>query len=167
MFGWDLKELEEDGKAKIMSIKPVFPSKEIENLNRLVRSYISNLLDQVMEAVNEIEAERVIIDSVSIIEMFIRDEYMARVALASLLNKLREADVTALLTGTVPETSEGLSGGGIIEFLVDTVILLEFVPVAEEHKRTLTIRKMRRTDHDVQIFPFEITRDGMKIFELH
>ncbi|MCJ7429578.1 MAG: hypothetical protein MUP66_04285, partial [Candidatus Nanohaloarchaeota archaeon QJJ-5] len=130
------------------------------------RSYISNLLDQVMEAVDEIEAERVIIDSVSIIEMFIRDEYMARVALASLLNKLREAEVTALMTGTVPETSEGLSGGGIIEFLVDTVLLLEFVPVAEEYSRTLTIRKMRRTDHDVEIFPFEISPDGIKLHEV-
>lgn len=166
MFGWSFEDLEEQGLVKILSIKPIFPSKEIDNLNRLVRSYISNLLDQVMEAVEEIGAERVIIDSVSIIEMFIRDEYMARVALASLLNKLREADVTALLTGTVPETSEGLSGGGIIEFLVDTVILLEFVPVAEDHKRTLAIRKMRRTDHDVEIFPFDITPEGIKIFDV-
>lgn len=166
MFGWNFGEMEEEGKVKILSIKPVFPSKEIENLNRLVRSYISNLLDQVMEAVEEIEAERVIIDSVSIIEMFIRDEYMARVALASLLNKLREAKVTALMTGTVPETSEGLSGGGIIEFLVDTVLLLEFVPVAEEFSRTLTIRKMRRTDHEVEIFPFEITPQGIQLHEV-
>ncbi len=165
MFGWSFEEMEEEGLVKILSIKPIFPSKEIDNLNRLVRSYISNLLDEVMAAVDEIDAERVIIDSVSIIEMFIRDEYMARVALASLLNKLREANVTAVLTGTVPETSEGLSGGGIIEFLVDTVILLEFVPVAEEHKRTLTIRKMRRTDHRTEIFPFDITRDGIKIFD--
>lgn len=165
MFGWSFEEMEEEGLVKILSIKPIFPSKEIDNLNRLVRSYISNLLDEVMAAVDEIDADRVIIDSVSIIEMFIRDEYMARVALASLLNKLREANVTAVLTGTVPETSEGLSGGGIIEFLVDTVILLEFVPVAEEHKRTLTIRKMRRTDHRTEIFPFDITPDGIKIFD--
>ena len=166
MFGWEFDELERQNRVKILSIKPIFPSKEIQNLNRLVRSYISNLLDQVMHAVEEIEADRVIIDSVSIIEMFIRDEYMARVALASLLNKLREANVTALLTGTVPETSEGLSGGGIIEFLVDTVILLEFVPVAEDHQRTLTIRKMRRTDHNTDILPMGITPDGMKVFDV-
>ncbi len=166
MFGWEFDHLEEEGLVKILSIKPIFPSKEIQNLNRLVRSYISNLLDQVMHAVEDIDAERVIIDSVSIIEMFIRDEYMSRVALASLLNKLREANVTAVLTGTVPETSQGLSGGGIIEFLVDTVILLEFVPVAEDHQRTLTIRKMRRTDHSVNILPMEITSDGVKVFDI-
>ncbi len=166
MFGWEFEKLEENNMVEILSIKPIFPSKEIQNLNRLVRSYISNLLDQVMEAVDKINAERVIIDSVSIIEMFIRDEYMARVALASLLNKLRESEVTAVLTGTVPETSQGLSGGGIIEFLVDTVLLLEFVPVSEDHKRTLTIRKMRRTDHNTNILPMEITKDGVKVYEV-
>lgn len=164
MFGWDVEKMENAGQIKVMSIKPIFPSKEVDNLNRLVRSYITDLLDNVKQAIDELDAERVVIDSVSIIEMFIRDEYMARVALSSLLNNLREADVTAVLTGTVPETSEGLSGGGIIEFLVDTVLLMEFVPVAEEHKRTLTIRKMRRTDHDVDIFPFEITPDGIKVY---
>ncbi|MFB6294360.1 MAG: ATPase domain-containing protein [Candidatus Nanohaloarchaea archaeon] len=163
MFGWDFSEYEEENMVRVMSIKPIFPSKEIENLNRLVRSYITDLLNQVKQAIEELDADRVVIDSVSIIEMFIRDEYMARVALSKLLNSLREEQVTAVLTGGIPETSEGLSGGGIIEYLVDTVILLEFVPVAEEHKRTLTIRKMRRTDHDVDIFPLEITPRGMEI----
>ncbi|MDY6776808.1 MAG: ATPase domain-containing protein [Candidatus Nanohaloarchaea archaeon] len=166
MFGWDFQEYEDQDRIRVMSIKPIFPSEEIENLNRLVRSYITDLLNDVKNAIDELDADRVVIDSVSIIEMFIRDEYMARVALSSLLNNLREEDVTAILTGSIPETSEGLSGGGIIEYLVDTVILLEFVPVAEEHKRTLTIRKMRRTDHDVEIFPFDITPEGIKLEEV-
>ncbi|MCJ7479136.1 MAG: hypothetical protein MUP63_03070 [Candidatus Nanohaloarchaeota archaeon QJJ-7] len=166
MFGWDFTRYEEEGSMEVMSIKPVFPSKEIDNLNRLVRSYITDLLNEVKTAIEEIDAERVVIDSVSIIEMFIRDEYMARVALSKLLNSLREEEVTAVFTGGIPETSEGLSGGGIIEYLVDTVILLEFVPVAEEHTRTLSIRKMRRTDHEVEIFPLEITPQGMKIEEV-
>ena len=167
MFGWDFKELEEQDKIRLLSIKPIFPSKDIDNINRLVRSYISDLLDQVRDAIDEVDADRVIIDSVSLIQMFIKDEYMARVALSSLLNNLRESGVTAVMTGTVPETSEGLSKAGIVEFLVDTVILLEFVPVAEEHKRTLTIRKMRRTDHETEIFPFEISPQGIKVFEPH
>lgn len=167
MFGWDFEELQDQDQIRLLSIKPIFPSKDIENLNRLVRSYISDLLDQVRDAIDDIDADRVIIDSVSLVQMFIKDEYMARVALSSLLNNLRESGVTAILTGTVPETSEGLSKAGIVEFLVDTVILLEFVPVAEEHKRTLTIRKMRRTDHETEIFPFEIAPEGMRIFEPH
>ncbi len=166
MFGWDFTPLEEEGVVKVLSIKPLFPTQEIENVNRLVRSYISNLLSQIMDAIEEINADRVVVDSVSIIEMFIRDEYMARVALSSLLDHLREAGVTVLLTGTIPETSEGLSGGGIVEFIVDSVIKLDFVPVAEEHKRTLTVRKMRRTDHSTLIHPFAVQEDGLQVVDI-
>lgn len=166
MFGWDITKFEDEGLLKLVSMKPLFPSKEIENLNRLIRSYLTNLMDEINTAIEEVGAERVVIDSISIVEMFINDEYLSRVALSSLLNNLRETGTTTLLTGTIPETSEGLSGGGIIEFLVDTVILLEFVPVAEGYNRTLTIRKMRRTDHDVSIMPFEITPDGIEILDV-
>lgn len=166
MFGWNILDLEDEGMVTVTSIKPMFPSKEIENLNRLIRSYISDLLNEVSEAVQSVDADRVIIDSISVIEMFIKDEYMARVALSSLLNNLREMGVTALLTGSVPETSEGLSGGGIIEYLVDAILLLEFVPVAEGYNRTLEIRKMRRTDHDVSIMPFEYRSDGLALQEV-
>lgn len=163
MFGWDFTELEKEGYANIVSIKPMFPSKEIDNLNRLIRSYISDLLNEVDEAVRAVDADRVVIDSISVVEMFIKDEYMARVALSSLMNNLRDMGVTSLLTGTVPETDEGLSGGGIIEFLVDSIIFLDFVPVAEGYNRTMEIRKMRRTDHDVNIMPFEIASDGIQL----
>ena len=83
-----------------------------------------------------------------------------------LVDTLKESDVTAFLTGTIPETSEALSGGGIVEYIVDTVVKMEFVPVAEEFKRTLTIRKMRRTDHSTLIHPFEITKEGMRVIEI-
>lgn len=166
MFGWDLYEFEEQGLAEVTSVKPIFPSKEIENLNRLVRSYITDLLTEVEESVDRVDAERVIVDSISIIEMFIQDEYLSRVALSSLLNNLRDLGVTGLLTGTIPETSEGLSGGGIIEYLVDSILLLEFVPVAEGHDRQMRIRKMRRTDHDVSIMPFRFDPDGIVIEEI-
>ncbi len=163
MFGWDFSVLEEKKLIKIISLKPVFPSRDVENLGRLVRSYIANLLNDLEEAITSTKSKRVVIDSVSIIEMFIKDEYLARVALAAMLNNLREMRVTTIITGTVPETSEGLSGGGIIEYLVDGIIKLEFMPIAEEYKRTITIRKMRRTNHSVKIMPFEIKSTGLEV----
>lgn len=167
MFDWDFDVFEQKGLIKIISIKPIFPTKDsMEDINRLVRMYIFNLLSKIEKVITEMNAKRVVIDSVSIIELFIKDEYISRVALNALTEKLRELGVTALLTGTIPEVSEGLSGGGIIEYIVDSVIKLDFVPVAEEYKRTLTIRKMRRTNHSTMIHPFEVTREGMKIIEV-
>ncbi len=166
MFGWDFDKLEKKKLIKLVSIKPIFPNKDIEDINRLIRLYILNFLSQIEKNIKEIKAKRVVVDSVSIIEMFIKDEYISRVALSSLTEKLRELGVTSLLTGTIPEASESLSGGGIIEYIVDTVIKLDFVPVAEEYKRTLNVRKMRRTNHSTMIHPFTVTKEGMKIIEL-
>ena len=59
-----------------------------------------------------------------------------------------------------------LSLSGIIEFFVDSVIKLEFMPVAEEFKRTMTVRKMRRTDHSIFIHTFEVTKSGLIIIEI-
>jgi len=166
MFGWDFDKLEKKKLIKLVSVKHIFPNKDIEDINRLIRLYILNFLSQIEKNIKEIKAKRVVVDSVSIIEMFIKDEYISRVALSSLTEKLRELGVTSLLTGTIPEASESLSGGGIIEYIVDTVIKLDFVPVAEEYKRTLNVRKMRRTNHSTMIHPFTVTKEGMKIIEL-
>jgi circadian clock protein KaiC len=98
--------------------------------------------------------------------MFIRDDYLRRVALMKLINDLKKLGITTIVTGTVPEGTDMLSISGIIEFFVDSVVKLEFMPVAEEFKRTLTIRKMRRTDHSIFIHPFEITKDGLRVIEI-
>jgi len=50
--------------------------------------------------------------------------------------------------------------------LVDGIIKLDFVPVAEEFKRTLNIRKMRRTDHSIYIHPFDVTKEGLKLIKV-
>lgn len=168
MFGWNFEMLEKKNMIKFLSIKPIFPGKamSMDEMNRLIKLYIFDIAEKIAEGVKSLNAKRVVIDSVSILEMFIKDEYLARAALMQLVEKLKNLNVTAILVGTIPETSEALSGGGIIEYIADSVIKLDFVPVAEEFKRTLTIRKMRRTDHSVLIHPFEITKEGLKVIEI-
>jgi KaiC/GvpD/RAD55 family RecA-like ATPase len=168
MFGWDIEGLEKKGLIKFVSIKPALPTRGLSETDmvRVVKSYVYGISDKISEAIKLMRAKRVVLDSVSFIEMFIKDQYLARAALMQLVETLKEFQVTSLLTGTIPETSEALSGGGIIEYIVDTVVKMEFVPVAEEFKRTMTIRKMRRTDHSTLIHPFEISKNGMRIIEI-
>lgn len=168
MFGWDFDALEKKNLIKFITIKPVFPGKAIsgDELARLIKLYIFDLAHKIETAIKETKAKRIVLDSISIIEMFIKDEYMCRVAMIQLTDKLRELGVTSVLTGTIPESTEVLSGGGIIEFIVDAIIKLDFVPVMEEYKRTLTIRKMRRTDHSINIHPFDIADTGLKVIEI-
>ncbi|MFB6088885.1 MAG: RAD55 family ATPase [Candidatus Aenigmatarchaeota archaeon] len=166
MFSWNFKKLQDKEKLKMITLKPIFPSESIEELNKLARNYISNFLRELKESVKELEAERVVIDSVSLIEMFVQNEYIARVALSSLIDTLKDLEATTIVVGTLPESSRGLTDEGIAEYLVDSIIKMEFLPVVEEYDRTLTIRKMRRTDHSTDIHPFKITPDGLKVVEI-
>lgn len=168
MFNWDMESMEKKNLINFLVIEPIVPvnfDKE-EEMSRILKLYIYDLFSRIEEVVKKIGAKRLVIDSSTIIEMFIRDEYLRRVALMKLINDLKKLEITTIITGSVPEGSDLLSISGIIEFFVDSVIKLEFMPVAEEFKRTLTIRKMRRTDHSIYIHPFEITKDGLKVIEI-
>jgi KaiC/GvpD/RAD55 family RecA-like ATPase len=168
MFGWDLENLERKGLIKFLHIKPTLPSRlaSDEDLAKLTRLYVFDLGEKIAQMVSENKIKRLVLDSISIIEMFIKDDYLRKVAIMQLTEKLKELRVTSLITGTIQEESEALSFSGIVEFAADSVIKLDFVPVVEEFKRTLTVRKMRRTNHSILIHPFEITREGIKIIEI-
>jgi len=167
VFGWSLEELERRGLIRILPIKPEFPSQSIIDKSKILKIYIYDLVDQIAELVREINAKRVVIDSISVLELFIKDRFLGRVAMNYFIDSLKELKVTSILTTTIPENEEILSNLGIIEYLVDGIIKLDYIPVTEEFKRTLTIRKIRRINHSTYIHPFEITSEGIKITSLY
>jgi KaiC/GvpD/RAD55 family RecA-like ATPase len=168
MFNWDIEELEKKNMIKFLVLEPVVPVNfdKDEEMGRILKIYVYDLYSRIEEIVKKNNAKRLVIDSTTIIEMFIRDDYLRRVALMKLIGDLKKLGITTIVTGTVPEGTDMLSISGIIEFFVDSVVKLEFLPIAEEFKRTLTIRKMRRTDHSIFIHPFEITKNGLKVIEI-
>jgi len=168
MFNWDINELEKKKLVQFLVLEPVIPIQfdREEEMGKILKIYVYDLFSKIEKLVKKMKAKRVVIDSTTIIEMFIKDDYLRRVALMKLINDLKKLEITTIVTGTVPEGTDLLSMGGIIEFFVDSVIKLEFLPIAEEFKRTLTIRKMRRTDHSIFIHPFEITKSGLKVIEI-
>lgn len=168
MFGWDLEALEKKKLLKFLSIKPVLPMKRVseEQLAQTTKIYVFDISDRIGQAVKELGAKRVVVDSISIIEMFIKDEYISKIALMQFIENMKSLNVTSLLTGTIPETSDAISGKGIVEYVIDSIIKLNLIPVTEEFKRTLLIRKMRRTDHSTLVHPFEMTKDGLKVIDV-
>lgn len=168
MFNWDFETLEKKKFINFLAIEPIIPTNfnRDEEMSRILKIYVYDLYSKIEEIVKKNNAKRLVIDSSTIIEMFIQDEYLRRVALMKLVGDLKKLGVTTIITGTVPEGTDLLSISGIIEFFVDSVVKLEFMPVAEEFKRTLTIRKMRRTDHSIYIHPFEITKNGLKVVKI-
>jgi len=166
MFDWDIEKYEKSGLINFLSLKPMVPSTDLEHTSRLAKSYVSDLLRKITESLEKTKARRLVIDSVSVVQLFINDKYLSRVILTSLMDKLREMGITTVISGTITEFSEGVAGAELIESTVDGVIKIDFVPVAEDFKRTITVRKMRRTNHSTLIYPFEVTKKGMKVINV-
>lgn len=167
VFGWDFDAMMQNNLVNFISIKPIYPDKALNEaeMAKITKFFTHDVAKKIVEAVTTMKAKRLVIDSISIFEMFIKDVYLAKISLMALLEQLRKTGVTTLITGEIPESSDSLSKNEIIEYVADGVIKLDFVPVSEKHKRTIYIRKMRRTNHSSFIYPINITKDGLKVVD--
>jgi len=107
----------------------------------------------------------VVIDSLSMFELYIDDAFKVRKSIFKFLEKLKEMGITTVVTAEIPEDSNNLSRSGVVEFLVDSVIVLQYLSIAK-YKRSLMIRKMRTSKHSMDIHPFEIGPSGIEIKSL-
>jgi KaiC/GvpD/RAD55 family RecA-like ATPase len=149
-IGLDIESLEKNGSIKIIEIEPY-------DIERLLEGMTINK--------DMAQSKRIVIDSISMFELYMQEPYKIRKNLFSLLQKLREMGKTVLVVAEIPEDSKNLSRAGVIEFMVDSVMVLQFLDISK-YKRSLTIRKMRMTDHSTDIHPFVISPSGIKIMKI-
>ena len=161
-FGWDLDDLE---KKKLIIFWPLRIKKVFHPLEKKKVLTISmlELSKKIMELVESIKAKRVVIDSVSIIDMMFEDKFQVRSELVSLFDGFKDKGITTMLTAEIPEQGERSE---FIDFLGDMVIKLDTMYVRDDFRRTLTVSKMRRSEHSHFIHPFQITRNGIEVTKL-
>ncbi|MDI6826227.1 MAG: gas vesicle protein GvpD [Candidatus Aenigmarchaeota archaeon] len=151
MFGRDFRRAEELNQCRIIFIEP-------QDIKKIIQIILKN--------VKEIKAKRLAIDSISMICEYAEKRRDIRYNLGYLLRQLKKMGVTTVISSEVEEGSNLLSRYGIEEFLVDGVIVLKCgVDVVGGKPRSLYIKKMRRTKHDLNTHPFEITERGIRIIE--
>lgn len=148
-FGWDLETLEKKGWVKMVEFEPFD---------------VSTLTTKLQENIDRMDAKRIVIDSVSMFELYLTNVFEIRKALFKVIQKIREMNRIGLVTAEVLEDSNSLSRFGVIEFMVDSVIVLQYLGLAK-YKRSLMIRKMRMGDHSTNIHPFEIGKNGISVMK--
>jgi KaiC/GvpD/RAD55 family RecA-like ATPase len=152
LFGWDLDSLEKEKKLKIVSIKPF----KIEQLPRIITQHKQSM-----------QLKRMVIDSISMFVMYLKDVYVARKMLFDVVKLLQKLGITTIFTSEIlSQEKEALSRSGIEEFIVDAVLVLDNLVIGGQFKRVLKIIKMRMSDHSKKIHPFEITPQGIKVMKV-
>jgi circadian clock protein KaiC len=122
-------------------------------------------LIQMQAAIDEFKPQRVAVDSLSALErVFTLKGY--REFVISLTSRLKRDQMTGLFTST---TASLLGGGSVTEkhisTLTDSIILLRYVELEGQMRRSLTVLKMRGSAHDHDIRELTIDHRGMHIGE--
>ncbi len=122
----------------------------------------SAALDILLEDLDDEEYERLVLDSLTMFQLFFESEREKRTYLLKFTDILRENDLTTLMTneqGTVfPETDIGLEN-----FLTDGNIYLLQTPTDSGVNRYVWVAKMRKQNIDADIFPLEIAQGGITV----
>ncbi|PSH02249.1 MAG: hypothetical protein BRC26_01510, partial [Nanohaloarchaea archaeon QH_8_44_6] len=125
----------------------------------------SYLPQNIREACEEKDYDRIVLDSISVFGIYWEGESQVRKNMDDLVKEFRRSDATTVMTAELPEEDSGkLSRYGIAEFIADGVVKMEVLSIGKESFGNLKVRKMRQTD--VQRGQYETiieSGEGLKI----
>jgi len=147
-FGWDFSKYEKKGIFKLVYMDPVRLGSATVDIANLVRRF---------------KAKRLVIDSISLIGLAIKDPSLIRRRIYNLISALKKTGCTTLLISEIPEGSDALSKYGVEEYVVDGVIVMKYWEIASENFGSIEIRKMRKTAHLKGHYPTFLGKSGLKV----
>ncbi len=162
-FGWDLEAWKRAGHFALVDASPDPEIQIIES-----GSFdLGALLARVDNAVRNVSAKRVAIDSLGAMFSQFSDQALVRAELFRIASALKQMGVTAVMTAERTEDYGAIARFGVEEFIADNVMILRNVLEDESRRRTIEILKFRGTDHQKGEFPFTIIEgEGIVVIPL-
>jgi len=162
-FGWDLKGLENEGKLKFLDTVSLRAKSDKDMNQEMLKESldVGNMSVFIESAIHEISAKRLVIDSLSMMGLYTKDEFELRSKLLRLSEKISSLGVTTVLVNEAKSKDVGISYFPTEMFMFDGVLTLEFDRFSKERK--IAIVKMRGTKHVLGAFGIEISDNGMDL----
>ena len=153
--GWDFSGYAAEDQLAVIDLDPI----EMANSLASIRSELPAL-------VNEFGATRLVLDSVSLLEMMYDSQATRRNQIFDFTQSLKRAGVTTMLTSEASEQTPYASRFGIIEYLTDAVFVLRYIRPEDfrETRLAVEIQKIRNANHSREMKPFEITHTGISVY---
>ena len=152
-LGMNLDGPEKNGLLKILYLRPLDLS-------------VDETVHEIVEAVKEIRAKRLVIDSLAGLEMALAPGFRTdfRESLYRMIAALTRLGVTILSTVEVQESFTGFPlTAYAISFLADDIIRLRYVSIDGDLRKLLAVIKMRGGQHSTELREYRITSKGMEI----
>jgi len=153
--GWEFARHEDEGNLAVIDLDPIEMANSLDN----IRGELPDLIE-------DFDADRFVLDSVSLLEMMYDDVAKRRTEVFDFTQSLKSAGVTTVLTSEASDDNPYASRHGIIEYLTDAVFLLRYVrSETQETRLAVEIQKIRNANHSRETKPYEITMEGISVYE--
>jgi len=153
-FKWDFKKLQKEDKFRLLFFKPHQVTKILEEGG-----------GQIRDALGDIGAKRVVIDSITSYGLLFSDEYKRREKILEFFSLLRKWGITTIVVDE-NDPSQVEKEEGSISFISDAVISMYYRHDEEKGIRThsLEIMKMRGTSHTNKLCAVNFESDGLVVY---
>ena len=153
--GWGFSEYVEDDRLAIVDIDPI----EMANSLDSIQNDLPNLIE-------EFGADRLVLDSVSLLEMMYESAPRRRSQVFGFARALKQAGITILLTSEADQNHAYASRFGIVEYLADAVFVLQYVRPSDfqETRLAIEIQKIRDANHSRETKPYDLTDEGISVY---
>jgi circadian clock protein KaiC len=153
-FSWPVDAAIKDGLLKVLRLDP---KETRQNLHRIQ--------GELGKELTSLGARRIVVDSVSLLNMLSDDEPGRRATLFALAAACRGAGATTVLTAEADPLHPEVSRDGLSEYVADGVLLLGYRTGSDGHRVGLVLRvlKMRRTAHLRTAQPYTIGPSGIAV----
>ena len=153
--GWEFDRHEAEDRLAVVDLDPVEMANSLENIQ-----------GELPDLVRDFDADRLVLDSVSLLEMMYDDPARRRTEVYDFTRSLKQAGVTTFLTSEASESNPYASRHGIIEYLTDAVFILQYVRgETSETRLAVEIQKIRNANHSRAKKPYDITMDGIDVYQ--
>jgi len=164
-FGWDVDSLISKEKILMIDLRPFkIKDKVIEKDDSLYRGEqipFEHLTKFILNSIKKINAKRIVIDSISILEMQYSDKFYMRQGLQGMIQSFENFDVTSLLISEFSENNETPTEW----FVTSGIIQLDNQIIDNKMKRTIKITKLRGIEHSEQVHSLELGSNGLYVYE--
>jgi KaiC/GvpD/RAD55 family RecA-like ATPase len=164
-YGWDLEKLENEKKLMFINVSPVRVAASETGLIQIgMKEFrLIKLLEAIKQGVKEVNAKRVVVDSVTIFTLQYPNEIERIYAMRDLLRDLRQIGSTNMMISELKGTGWDREHQ-FEEYLTQGVILLRTFLNDGRITRVFQVEKMRGLPIDNQPRPYEISAKGIEVY---
>ena len=154
-LGFDFETSHREGKLEIIYLRPLDLS-------------VDETVHAIVDSVKKLGCKRLVIDSLSGFEMALAPGFRTdfRESLYRMIAVLTRLGVTIVSTVEIVETFTSMDLSNFtVSFLADDIVRMRYVSINGQLRKMLLVVKMRRSQHRIDLFEYEITSKGIVIGE--